>query len=237
MAEKILYVEDDETLGFVTTDTLQKEGFDICLCEDGEIAWRKFRNQAFDLCIIDVMLPKLDGFTLAEKIRIQNSQIPIIFVTAKSLKEDKIKGLTIGADDYITKPFSIEELVLKINVFLKRKFINDVEGKKLEKIGRLEFDFSNLTIFNPDNREEIKLTQREGELLKILTDNKNELNTRKHILERIWGREDYFLGRSMDVFISRLRKHLSVDPQIHIENIHGVGYRLRDATQPNEQQG
>ena len=228
MAEKILYVEDDETLGFVTKDTLTEEGFDIDLCEDGEIAWKKFRNQAFDLCIIDVMLPKLDGFTLAEKIRNQNSQIPIIFVTAKSLKEDKIKGLTIGADDYITKPFSIEELVLKINVFLKRKFINDVEESKKEKIGALEFDFANLTLSNPAGSDEIKLTQREGELLKILVDNKNELNTRKQLLERVWGREDYFLGRSMDVFISRLRKHLSLDPSINIENVHGVGYRLRD---------
>lgn len=220
---KILYVEDDETLGFVTKDSLTQEGFNIDLVADGMIAKNAFKNNAYDLCIIDVMLPKMDGFALAEFIRDKNTQIPIIFVTAKSLQEDKLKGLKIGADDYITKPFSIEELILKINVFLKRKYIN-TEDTKIEKIREFNFDLSNLTLTKGD--QIIKITQREGELLYELVRQKNRVIKRKYLLEKIWGKEDYFLGRSMDVFISRLRKHLASDSNIQIENIHGVGFRL-----------
>lgn len=169
------------------------------------------------------MLPKLDGFELAEYIRKKNVQIPIIFVTAKSMKEDKLKGLKIGADDYITKPFDIEELVLKINVFLKRKYIETDLPRKV-KIGVYTFDMGNLSL----ERDTIikKVTQREGELLYALATQRNQIVKRKTLLEQIWGKEDYFLGRSMDVFISRLRKHLSEDSSIKIENVHGVGFRL-----------
>lgn len=225
MADKILYVEDDETLAFLTNDSLMEEGYEVTHCEDGESALKEFKNDNFDICVVDVMLPKLDGFSLAEKIRNLNSQVPIIFVTAKSMKEDKIMGLTIGADDYITKPFSIEELLLKINIFLKRRFVNASDNKDY-KAGKYQFDFGNLTLNSDD--EEIKLTQREGELLEQLLIHKNDIISRKDLLERVWGKEDYFLGRSMDVFISRLRKHLSGDPQVKIENIHGVGFRLTD---------
>lgn len=220
---KILYVEDDETLGFVTKDSLEQEDYEVDHCIDGVVAKKAFKNAIYDICIIDVMLPKLDGFALAEYIRSKNTQIPIIFVTAKSMQEDKLKGLKIGADDYITKPFSIEELVLKINIFLKRKYISN-DTPSIENIGRFVFDMANLTLSLDDQK--IKITQREGELLYELVKHKNEVVKRKNLLEKIWGKEDYFLGRSMDVFISRLRKHLSADSNIQIENVHGVGFRL-----------
>ena len=220
---KILYVEDDETLGFLTKDNLIQENFEVDHLTDGVAAKKAFKNNSYDICIIDVMLPNLDGFSLAEYIRSKNSQIPIIFVTAKSMQEDKLKGLKIGADDYITKPFSIEELVLKINIFLKRKYIN-TEIPKIVQVGHYLFDMANLQLKN--NGQIIKITQREGELLSELVSNKNQVVKRKFLLEKVWGKEDYFLGRSMDVFISRLRKHLSGDASIQIENVHGVGFRL-----------
>ena len=220
---KILYVEDDETLGFLTRDSLEQENFNVDHFLDGELAKKAFKTGAYDICIIDVMLPRLDGFSLAEFIRSKNAQIPIIFVTAKSLQEDKLKGLKIGADDYITKPFNIEELVLKINIFLKRKYINS-EAPKVHNVGKFEFDMANLTLKN--NGQVIKMTQREGELLNELVVHRNQVVKRKVLLEKIWGKEDYFLGRSMDVFISRLRKHIAEDESLQIENIHGVGFRL-----------
>lgn len=223
---KILYVEDDETLGYLTKDNLIQEGYCVEHYKDGLAAQQAFKEASFDLCVIDVMLPKIDGFQLAEYIREINSQIPIIFVTAKSLLEDKIKGLQIGADDYITKPFSIEELVLKINVFLKRKFINEEFAAQDLKVGAYILDMKNLRLIKDDVPH--KITQREAELLEILAAHKNEIVKRKLLLERLWGKEDYFLGRSMDVFISRLRKHLSGDPKVLIENVHGVGFRLTD---------
>ncbi len=223
MNHKILYVEDDEALAFVTSDSLLQEGYDVDHQADGLLAKKAFQLNSYDICIIDVMLPKLDGFELAEYIRKKNVQIPIIFVTAKSMKEDKLKGLKIGADDYITKPFDIEELVLKINVFLKRKYIETDLPRKV-KIGVYTFDMGNLSL----ERDTIikKVTQREGELLYALATQRNQIVKRKTLLEQIWGKEDYFLGRSMDVFISRLRKHLSEDSSIKIENVHGVGFRL-----------
>ncbi len=221
---KILYVEDDETLGFLTRDSLEQEDFHVDHFLDGEVAKKAFKTGSYDICIIDVMLPKLDGFNLAEYIRSKNTQIPIIFVTAKSLQEDKLKGLKIGADDYITKPFNIEELVLKINIFLKRKYIN-ADDPKIQKVGKYEFDLANLTLTY--DGQSIKMTQREGELLHELVVKRNQVVKRKTLLEKIWGKEDYFLGRSMDVFISRLRKHISQDDTLQIENIHGVGFRLK----------
>lgn len=220
---KILYVEDDETLSFVTSDNLTLHGYEVIHCLDGEDAIEKFKGNSFDLCLLDVMLPKKDGFTLATEIRKKNPEIPIIFLTAKSMKEDKIAGLKLGADDYITKPFSIEELILKIEVFLRRKFVNTQQTNKYT-LGKLAFDYRNLTIINGD--VEKTLTQREADLLKLLIENKNNVIKREEILERVWGQNDYFLGRSMDVFISRLRKYLSDDEAIKIDNIHGVGFKL-----------
>lgn len=226
MKGKILYVEDDPTLGFVTSDNLNEAGYLVTLEENGRAALRTFKKESFDICILDVMMPEMDGFELAEEIRSLNKQIPIIFLTAKSLKEDKLIGLTIGGDDYITKPFSIEELILKVQVFLKRKFIHDSEANVTLSIGKFILDHNNQTLKN--GTTENTLTQKEADLLKELIINKNQIVKRETILEKLWGRNDYFLGRSMDVFISRLRKHLKPDTTLKIENVHGVGFKLID---------
>ena len=220
----IMYVEDDEVLGFVTKDNLIQHKYQVSHFVDGKSALKAFSGSAFDLCIVDVMLPEMDGFELATEIRKKNQEIPIIFLTAKSLKEDRIKGLQIGADDYITKPFSIEELILKVEVFLKRKHILHGQNEGIRYIGKYEFDHSSLSLMINDGVK--KLTEKEADLLKLLLDNKTKILKRSTILERIWGENDYFHGRSMDVFISRLRKYLSEDEEIKIENIHGVGFRF-----------
>lgn len=227
MAEKskILYVEDDESLAFLTKDNLEEYGYEIDHYADGVQAWEAFQKSYYDVCVFDVMLPLLDGFELAEKVREINSHIPIIFVTAKSMNEDKITGLKIGGDDYITKPFSIEELMLKIEVFLKRK--NIVEDKKEQlTLGIFRFEPDNLSLYSDEDVN--KLTQKESDLLLYLIENKNSISRRENILKKLWGENDYFLGRSMDVFISRLRKYIRPDENLKIENIHGVGFRLID---------
>ena len=223
----LLYVEDDESLSFVTRDNLELDGYEVTYCADGQIALDAIRSaQKFDLCILDVMLPEVDGFTLAQEIRKRDEQVPIIFLTAKSLKQDKIHGLTIGADDYITKPFSIEELLLKIEIFLRRsKFSSGPRADAATHIGTYEFDYKNLTLTTEGYSE--TLTQKEADLLKLLNEHRNQVIKRSFILETIWGKDDYFLGRSLDVFISRLRKYLSRDENIRIENIHGVGFKFR----------
>ncbi|WP_204356496.1 response regulator transcription factor [Arcticibacterium luteifluviistationis] len=222
---KILYVEDDKNLSYVIKDNLEEEGFEISHFADGKEALKNFQKEKFDLCLLDVMLPELDGFSLAEKIREQNEQIPIIFLTAKVLQEDKIEGLKIGGDDYITKPFSIEELTLRIKVFLKRSTVSDIEDEQNEyRIGKYNFSFSQLIL---DSEEGIKkLTHREAEVLKYLCDKRDSVIKREDILTKIWGRDDYFLGRSLDVFITRLRKMLATDDSLKIENVHGVGFRF-----------
>jgi len=222
---KILYVEDDPNLGFVTKDNLEEEGFEIVHFSDGKDAWKQFKKDKFDLCLLDVVLPELDGFSLAEKIRTQNQQIPIIFLTAKNLQDDKIAGLKIGGDDYITKPFSMEELVLRIKVFLKRNAVSDSTATTdIFACGEYEFCFSQQTLKKDEEIQ--KMTHREAEVLKFLCERKNQIAKREDILIAIWGRDDYFLGRSMDVFVTRIRKMLSNDPSIKIENIHGVGFKL-----------
>ena len=222
----ILYVEDDEVLGFVTKDNLELNGMTVSHATNGKEAVKLFRAGQFDLCLIDVMLPEMDGFEVAEEIRSRHSEIPIIFLTAKSLKEDRIKGLKLGADDYITKPFSIEELLLKIQVFLKRKYISGEQESNYFKIGKYELDPDNLQLKCGNQVEQ--LTKKEVELLRLLIHNKNKVIERSTILERVWGENDYFMGRSMDVFISRLRKYLKNDDSISLENIHGVGFRLNE---------
>ncbi len=225
MSEKatILYVEDDETLSFVTKDNLELNGYNVVHFADGKSALDQFTKYNFDLCILDVMLPEMDGYTLASNIRKSDQETPILFLTAKSLKEDRIHGLKLGADDYITKPFSIEELILKIEIFLKRKFVNQPATNNTS-LGKFTFDHRNLKLTSEDGSS--NLTQKEADLLKLLLDNKNNTLTRESILKKLWGENDYFLGRSMDVFISRIRKHLRPDPRLKIENVHGVGFRL-----------
>ncbi|CAH0997323.1 Alkaline phosphatase synthesis transcriptional regulatory protein PhoP [Emticicia aquatica] len=223
---KILYVEDDPNLGFVTKDNLELEGYEIVHFQDGKEAWKSFSKEKYDLCLLDVMLPELDGFSLAEKIRKQNLQVPIIFLTAKTMQEDRITGLKIGGDDYVTKPFSIEELSLRIKIFLKRKDINKMhtEGLGNWEIGFYEFDYQQLTLKSSTKLEQ--LTHREAEVLKYLCERKNQVIKRDEILTAIWGRDDYFLGRSLDVFVTRLRKMLAEDSSIKIENVHGIGFRF-----------
>ena len=220
---KILYAEDDETIGYLTKDNLD-QNYEVSLCTDGEMAFEKFNSTSFDICILDIMLPKMDGFELAEKIRKANTEIPILFLSAKILKEDRIKGLKIGADDYLTKPFSIEELNLKIEIFLKRSNKKVETVSTIYKLGNYQFDSTNFLIFN--SLEKIALTQRESDLLKLFLNNKNSILKREDILKALWGDDDYFMGRSLDVFISRLRKIIANEKGLSIENQHGIGFRF-----------
>jgi two-component system, OmpR family, response regulator VicR len=228
---KILYVEDDLTLSFVTRDNLNMKGYDIDFCEDGIKAFEMWGTGHYDLCILDVMLPKMDGFTLAQKIREKDHDVPIIFLTARSAKEDRIQGLSLGADDYIVKPFSIEELILKIEVFLKRsKITSRSEGKSsIVRLGCLTFDPGNQLLTDGDKLH--PFTQRETELFMLLFENRNSIVKREEILQKIWGNDHFFSSRSLDVFISRIRKYLKPEPGIRIENVHNVGYRLKTTSE------
>jgi DNA-binding response OmpR family regulator len=220
----ILLVEDDRNLGFVIKDNLELNGFAVTLCEDGEIGWAKFKEEKFQLCILDVMLPKKDGISLATEIRKINVSVPILFLTAKSLKEDKIAGFKAGGDDYIIKPFSIEELLLRIEVFLKRSSPATPLDFQSFQIGAICFDCENLSLEN--NGKIIHITQKEAEILKLLCVNKNKVLKREEILLKVWGNDDYFTGRSLDVFISKLRAYLKKEQEVEILNIHGVGFKM-----------
>ncbi|HEY0652515.1 MAG TPA: response regulator transcription factor [Chryseosolibacter sp.] len=223
--KKILLVEDDPSLGFVIQDNLQLKGFDVTLCKDGEEGESTFHNHPFDICILDVMLPKKDGFTIAKSIRAKDKLVPILFLTAKSMMEDKLAGFQTGADDYITKPFSLDELICRIDVFLRRSAnTSEGNGKQVYTVGGFAFDPMNLTLKN--STTEKTLTQKEAEVLKLLYQNRDRVLKREEILKEVWGDDDYFMGRSMDVFISKLRKYLKEDPSIQIVNYHGVGFRL-----------
>lgn len=226
-APHILYVEDDETLAFVTRDNLEMQGYKVTHLSDGKKALREATRKVFDLMILDVMLPGVDGYTIASEVRKVDTEVPILFLTAKYLKEDRIHGLTIGADDYITKPYSMEELILRVEVFLRRKkLFRPDKMDSIHAIGQFTLDYPNLTLHLGDQVS--SLTQREADLLRYLITHKATVLKRADILKAIWGENDYFLGRSLDVFVSRLRKLLAADPGIQIENIHGVGFRLID---------
>jgi DNA-binding response OmpR family regulator len=217
----VLLVEDDASLGFVIKDNLEQQAMSVHLSTDGEAAFTAFGSGSFDICILDIMLPKTDGFTLAENIRKLDKDIPIIFLTALGMKEDKIKGFKTGADDYMVKPFNIEELIMRIRVFLKRTQKLPVLHYQL---GSYMFDHLNLELIH--QKETRPLTRKEASLLKFLCDHKNEMIPRAMLLKQVWGTDDYFAGRSMDVFISKLRKYFVHDPQIEISNHHGIGFRL-----------
>lgn len=223
MTSRILLVEDDESLGFVVRDNLIHRGYQVSLCPDGPSGFAMFSQETFDLCILDVMLPKMDGFELAENIRQNDQSIPILFLTAKSMQEDKILGFQAGGDDYIVKPFSMDELVYRIEVFLKRREINGTI-QDVHQIGSISIDPIQMGIIHGGIL--IKLTRRELELLQFLTNRQNQIVKREDILKALWGDDDYFKGRSLDVFISKLRKCLKIDPTIDIENYHGVGFKL-----------
>ncbi len=224
MKAHLLYVEDDLSLSFVTRDNLELQGYQITCFDNGLKAMEAVRSQRFDLCILDVMLPDADGFAVAKEIRKYDQEVPILFLSAKSLKEDRLHGLTIGGDDYLTKPFSIEELILKIEIFLRRRKLSVAEAPKVIKLGVYVFDHSNLSL---EYQGKIKrLTQREADLLQYLFVNRKQVVRRSSILEQLWGEDDYFLGRSLDVFISRLRKYLQEEQGIRIENVHGIGFQF-----------
>ena len=223
---KILFAEDDANLGAIMTERLKMKGFDVHHYTDGEKAISAFKKDKFDLVILDIMMPVKDGFTLAKEIKAFDDMIPLIFVTARSMKEDVIKGFNVGADDYITKPFSMDELIMRINAVMKRTrmIIPSEPEPEVFNISKFEFNsiFQSLHIAD----EEHKLTSKESELLKILCMNKNEVVSREVALKKIWGDDTYFNGRSMDVFISKLRKLLSSDEAIEIMNVHGKGFKL-----------
>ncbi|WES97015.1 response regulator transcription factor [Chryseobacterium arthrosphaerae] len=221
---KILYAEDDETIAFLIQDSLETY-YDISCYPDGKSALEAFNTRNFDICLLDIMMPGINGFELAQYIRDKNTEIPIIFISAKALKEDRIKGLKIGADDYLVKPFSIEELILKIEVFLKRTRKTNTHPLQYN-VGKYNFDPKNYTL--QDSVSTITLTQRESELLLYFIRHKNTVVKRQEILKAIWGDDDYFMGRSLDVFISRLRKVFVNEENISIENLHGIGFRFSE---------
>ncbi len=231
---KILLVEDDDALRFIVKDNLEQNGYMVDTAVNGNEAVELFEKNQYNLIILDVMLPLIDGFKVAEHIRKSDENIPIIFLTARSMTEDKITGLTIGGDDYISKPFSMEELLLKIKIFLKRSNITaDEKDKKygIKKIGKFEFMPEELILLIDGQKR--KLTIKEMELIKYFSENINKVLSRKEILENIWGSDDYFLGRSLDVFISRLRKYFKPDPNIKIVNLHGIGFKLTVKKEPD----
>jgi len=221
---KILLVEDDPTLGFVVKDSLQDSGYDVVHCPDGETGFQQFMKHNFDMCLLDVMLPKKDGMSLATQIRKKNETIPILMLTSKSMDDDKIAGFRSGADDYITKPFNMQELLLRIEVFLKRTRKKDEETAEGYKIGDLTFNYNDLILYN--DKEKHQLTQREAELFRYLCQNANRVLKRDDILLNVWGKEDYFLGRSMDVFITKIRKYIKNQPDVELQTIHGIGFKF-----------
>ena len=221
---KILLCEDDENLGMLLREYLQAKGYSTVLCPDGELGFKEFTKNKYDIAVLDVMMPKKDGFTLAQDIRQANADLPIIFLTAKTLKEDILEGFKIGADDYITKPSSMEELVFRVEAILRR-----VRGKKTKEstlyhIGKFVFDTQKQLLTIGD--QQTKLTTKENELLALLCSHANEILQRDFALKTIWIDDNYFNARSMDVYITKLRKHLKDDDQIEIINIHGKGYKL-----------
>jgi DNA-binding response OmpR family regulator len=222
---KILLVEDDTNLGFLLLEFLESNGFDVKLYRDGISGLNGFRASDFDFCILDVMMPLMDGFTLAEKIREQDKNVPIIFLTARSMKEDKLKGFNIGIDDYVTKPFDEDELLFRIRSILKRANPDQIDqSKKIYDLGRIKFDVQNQEL--KIGKESKRLTSKESKILAILAESKNNIVNRDFLMTEVWGETDYFIGRSLDVFISKLRKHLLTEPKIKIETIPTVGVIL-----------
>jgi DNA-binding response OmpR family regulator len=220
---KILLAEDDLNLGVLLVDYLETEGFEVKLCKDGELALKTFEENKFDLCLLDVMMPKMDGFSLAKGIRAKNKKIPVIFITAKSLKEDKSKGYDLGADDYITKPFDEEELLWKIKAIIRRgPESRDGAEAEIISIGKYTFDFKNQSL--AINGKTKRITEKESDILNYLSAHRNNVIKREELLKDLWGENDYFFGRSLDVFITKIRKYLKEDPELSIENVFGVGF-------------
>jgi len=229
---KVLLVEDDRIIAKLVKKYLDIRGYDVNYCDNGKSGLSAFNNYNFDLCIFDVMMPYKDGFTLAQEVRKIDEFVPILFITSKTLTKDKIKAFKIGADDYLTKPFDMEELLLRIEVILKRqqsqpkKPHNDETDQTVFHIGNYKLDFPYQKLYMNDEEDFRKLTTREAELLRFLFLNRNDLIRREYILQEIWGDDDYYKGRSLDVFMSRLRKYLKDDPSIQIINVHAIGFKF-----------
>ncbi|NBC24209.1 MAG: response regulator [Bacteroidetes bacterium] len=223
---RILLAEDDPNLGTLLQEYLEAKDFETVLCKDGDKAFKTFSKQQFDFVILDVMMPVKDGFTVAKEIRTMNKKIPIIFLTAKSMKEDTLKGFGLGADDYITKPFSMEELLVRVNAILRRtdQFQDENQSNRTYDLGQFKFDVDRQILKNGDG--ETKLTTKENDLLHLLCVNQNGVLERNYALNAIWGDDNYFNGRSMDVYIAKLRKHLKPDDKLEIINVHGKGFKL-----------
>lgn len=222
---KLLLAEDDENLGLLLKEYLVAKGYDADLYPDGDAAYKGFMREHYDICILDIMMPKKDGFTLAKDVRIVNPDIPIIFLTAKNLKEDVLEGFKLGGDDYITKPFSMEELIMRIEAILRRTAQDSGAGaQQVFTVGKFTFDTRKQILSEGDNA--VKLTTKESDLLKLLCQNANKVLERNYALKSIWIDDNYFNARSMDVYITKLRKHLKSDPKVEIINVHGKGYKL-----------
>lgn len=222
---KLLLAEDDENLGLLLKEYLIAKGYQANLYPDGEAAYKGFMREHFDICILDIMMPKKDGFTLAKDIRIVNPDIPIIFLTAKNMKDDVLEGFKIGADDYITKPFSMEELIMRIEAILRRTSLeSQSNAQPVFTLGRYTFDTRKQILSQGD--DVVKLTTKESDLLKLLCQNANKILERNYALRSIWIDDNYFNARSMDVYITKLRKHLKDEPGVEIINVHGKGYKL-----------
>ncbi len=220
---KILLAEDDSNLGTLLSTYLKAKNFDVSLCVNGEIALERFKSQVFDFVILDVMMPIKDGFSVAQEIRETDQEIPILFLTAKSMQDDKLKAFTSGADDYMTKPFSMDELLARVNAILKRTYKGNKKETKYT-IGDIDFDKVSQTLIIAG--EEIKLTTKENELFYLLVKNKDEILDRNAALRHVWGDDNYFNGRSMDVYITKLRKHIKDSKNVEILNVHGKGFKL-----------
>jgi two-component system, OmpR family, response regulator VicR len=222
---KILVVEDDPNLGDILQEYLTMKGFETTLCRDGEEGWAKFKKDKYNLCLLDIMMPKKDGFTLGKEIKKVQEDLPIIYLTAKNLKEDIIEGLKIGADDYITKPFSMEELLLRIGAILRRtQKSEEIQALKTYIIGNFVLHYDEQYLEGPDGRH--KLTSKENELIRLLASEMNKLVNRSHALKQIWGDDSYFNARSMDVYLSKIRKLLKDDPKVQIITVHGEGFKM-----------
>lgn len=222
---KLLVVEDDPNLGDILQEYLQMKGYDTTLCRDGEEGWNKFKKDKYDLCLLDIMMPKKDGFTLAKEIKKIEENLPILFLTAKNQKDDIIEGLKIGADDYLTKPFSMEELLLRITAILRRtQKSTEVVSLKTYTFGDFVLHYDEQYIEGPEGKH--KLTSKENELIRLLASEVNRLVNRSHALKQIWGDDSYFNARSMDVYLSKIRKILKDDPKVQIITVHGEGFKL-----------
>ncbi len=221
---RVLLAEDDENLGSLLQEYLQAKNFETDWVVNGDKAFRYFEQYHYDLCIFDVMMPVKDGFSLASDVRVMNSKIPIIFLTAKSMKDDVLEGFSRGADDYITKPFSMEELLFRIEAILRRTKGKEDEDKQVWEIGKFTFDVKKQELITEGKTQ--KLTTKETDLLKLLCNNMNEVLERNFALKAIWFDDNYFNARSMDVYITKLRKYLKEDPRVQIINVHGKGYKL-----------